>query len=139
MRGRKNSSVATSADRNVRPDGVFLFAKFGGNAYEQHDSFSLRNSRSADHGGREHPVHAETGGILFERNGKLSTSRKSGTRTAMLFLHAPTYRAASPASGCTRNPRAAYRTSMPLSAGWTRTGTSTTTTPYTYAHNGRRK
>ena len=28
---------------------------------------------------------------------------------------------------------------MPSSAGWTRTGTSITTTPYTYAHNGRRK
>ena len=36
----------------------------------KYDSFSLRNSRSTDHGGREHPVHAETGGILFERNGK---------------------------------------------------------------------
>ena len=44
--------------------------KFGGNAYEQHDSFSLRNSRSADHGGREHPDHAETGGILLERGSK---------------------------------------------------------------------
>lgn len=47
--------------------------------------------------------------------------------------------AASPASGCTRNPRAAYRTYMPSSAGWTRTGTSTTTTPSTSAHNGRLK
>ena len=36
-------------------------------------------------------------------------------------------------------PRAAYRTSTPLSAGWTRTGTSTTTTPSTYGHNGRLK
>lgn len=47
--------------------------------------------------------------------------------------------AASHPFGCMRNPRAAYRTSMPSSAGWTRKETSTTTTPYTYAHNGRRK
>ena len=39
--------------------------------------------------------------------------------------------------GCIWNPRAAYRTSMPLSAGWTRTGTSTTTTPYTCGHSGQ--
>lgn len=50
-----------------------------------------------------------------------------------------TYRASSPPYGCTRNPRAAYRTSMPLSAVWTRTGTSTTTTPSTYGHNGQLK
>ena len=33
--------------------------KFGGNAYEQHDSFSLRNSRSADHGGRDLPIRCK--------------------------------------------------------------------------------
>lgn len=36
-------------------------------------------------------------------------------------------------------PTAEYRIFMPSSAAWTRKGTSTTTTPYTYAHNGRRK
>ena len=59
--------------------------------------------------------------------------------TATPFLHTPTYRAASPPYGCTKNPRAAYRTYMPLSAGWTRTGTSTTTTPSTSGRNGRLK
>ena len=80
-----------------------------------------------------------TGGNCGTTSWRLSTSRKSETRTAMLFPHAPTYRAASPPYGCTRNPRAAYRTSMPLSAVWTRTGTSTTTTPSTYGHNGQLK
>ena len=70
---------------------------------------------------------------------RLSTAKRYVTRTAMSFPHAPTYRAASPPYGCTRNPRTAYRTSMPSSAVWTRTGTSTTTTPSTSAHNGRLK
>ena len=65
--------------------------------------------------------------------------RKSAIRTARWFPHRRTYQAASPPYGCMRNPRAAYRTSMPSSAGWTRKGISTTTTPYTYAHNGQRK
>ena len=34
------------------------------------DSFSLRNSRPADHGGCEHPDHAEAGGILFDRGSR---------------------------------------------------------------------
>lgn len=55
------------------------------------------------------------------------------------FLRGQTYRAASPPSGCMRNPTAEYPIFMPSSAAWTRTGTSTTTTPYTYAHSGRRK
>ena len=75
-------------------------------------------------------------GMILRR---LLTAKRYVTRTAMSFLHAPTYRAASPQSGCTRNPRAAYRTSMPSSAVWTRTGTSTTTTPSTSAHNGQLK
>ena len=66
-------------------------------------------------------------------------SQEIRDRTAMSFLHAPTYRGASPPYGCTRNPRAAYRTSMPLSAVWTKTGTSTTTMPSISAHNGRLK
>lgn len=55
------------------------------------------------------------------------------------FLRAQTYRAVSHPYGCTRNPRVAYHTSMPSSAVWTRTGTSTTTTPSISAHNGRLK
>ena len=69
----------------------------------------------------------------------LSTCRKSETRTARWFPSRQTYRAASHPSGCMRNPTAEYPIFMPSSAGWTKTGTSTTTTPYTSAHNGRRK
>ena len=77
--------------------------------------------------------------IRMEISPALSTCRKSETRTARWFPSRQTYRAASHPSGCMRNPTAEYPIFMPSSAGWTKTGTSTTTTPYTSAHNGRRK
>ena len=55
----------------------------------------------------------------------LLTNRLSVTRTAKPFPTIQMYRAASLPYGCMRNPRAAYRTYMPSSAGWTKTGTST--------------
>lgn len=70
---------------------------------------------------------------------RLSTAKRYATRTARSFHHGQTYHTASPPYGCTRNPRAAYRTFMPSSAVWTKTGTSTMTMPYTSAHNGRLK
>ena len=72
-------------------------------------------------------------------NIKNNVIRKSSTRTERWFPRRQTYRAASHPSGCMRNPTAEYLIFMPLSAAWTRTGTSTMTTPYTSAHNGRQK
>lgn len=64
---------------------------------------------------------------IRDKDGKVISSRTNISHTA------------SRPYGCTRNPRAAYRTFMPSSAVWTRTGTSTMTMPYTSAHNGRLK
>ena len=67
----KATASQRTLTRNTRPDWVFFcLQKFGGNAYEQYDSFSLRTLRSADYGGCEHPACAETGGIPLDRNGK---------------------------------------------------------------------
>ena len=64
---------------------------------------------------------------------------KSETRTARWFPSRQTYRAARSSVWLHEESDAEYPIFMPSSAGWTKTGTSTTTTPYTSAHNGRRK